>query len=228
MSSLLQPIHAGVLGYRYLVKSLSIVCFAFTITLGLFFLMQSLIHDKTDESIQKIPRVKIEFTRTKRDTQVIEKKPELPKKDWIDRPQRTSSLNNNLTPTSNTSGGIDMDAPSIPSIDPDIDRRNLGRLHEGSSGGGIVPLVRIQPIYPRIAQEKRIEGWVLIEFSIGLTGAVEQPKVIDAKPSGFFEQSALEAVRKWKYKPTIKNGIPVITRGLMVKVTFNLSEFEDF
>jgi protein TonB len=86
----------------------------------------------------------------------------------------------------------------------------------------VVPLVRVDPQYPPKAKQRRIEGWVDIEFTIGPAGTVENPKVIGASPRAVFEESALRAVRRWRYNPKIENGVAVARPGIRVRLRFEL------
>ena len=61
-------------------------------------------------------------------------------------------------------------------------------------------------------------------FPISKKGTVKRPRVIDARPPGVFDRAALQAIKKWKYKPKIMNGVPVETVGVQVKLTFKLDE----
>ena len=98
-------------------------------------------------------------------------------------------------------GGLSVD---MPDIDIEID-----------VGGGIqiarelTPLVRFPPEYPIPAISRRIEGYVLLRFTITETGSVADPEVIRADPPGVFERSARRAILKWKYQPQLANGQPV-------------------
>ena len=60
---------------------------------------------------------------------------------------------------------------------------------------------------------------VEIELLIGPTGAVEDTKIV--KPVLLFNDAAVEAVRQWKYSPTVINGTAVSVR-MLVRVTFAL------
>lgn len=79
--------------------------------------------------------------------------------------------------------------------------------------GDIIPIVRINPIYPREAAMKGTEGWVKIEFTITETGTVKNPRVIDAKPARVFNREATRAILKWKFKPRVINGVAVERRA---------------
>jgi protein TonB len=68
----------------------------------------------------------------------------------------------------------------------------------------------VAPVYPADMRKARIEGTVTLIFVLNEQGAVEDPRVQRAsRPE--FERPALDAVRKWKFKPGMKDGEPVRT-----------------
>ncbi|MEE4216185.1 MAG: energy transducer TonB [Xanthomonadales bacterium] len=82
-----------------------------------------------------------------------------------------------------------------------------------SAEGDIIPIVRINPIYPREAAMKGTEGWVKIEFTITEVGTVKNPRVIDASPPRIFNREATRAILKWKFKPRVIDGVAVERRA---------------
>jgi protein TonB len=66
---------------------------------------------------------------------------------------------------------------------------------------------RVQPIYPSLAVQIHREGRVELRAIIATDGSIQSLEVISGDP--FFVQSALAAVREWRYRPTILNGQPV-------------------
>src|ERR1051326_2112935 len=85
-------------------------------------------------------------------------------------------------------------------------------------GGDVkAPIVehRVDPQYPEMARKGRVAGLVIVEAIINKEGSVEQVKVIKGLPFGMSE-SAVEAVKQWKFKPGTLNGEPV-------DVIFNLT-----
>jgi len=66
---------------------------------------------------------------------------------------------------------------------------------------------RVEPRYPPLAIQIHREGRVELHAIISTTGTIESLEVISGDP--FFIQSALAAVREWRYRPTILNGRPI-------------------
>jgi len=71
-----------------------------------------------------------------------------------------------------------------------------------------VLLTKISPTYPKVARQARLEGKVTVQAVIGLDGGVESVEILRST-SPLFEESALEAVRRWKYRPATMGGQPV-------------------
>ena len=76
------------------------------------------------------------------------------------------------------------------------------------------------PMYPEAARRARIQGVVVLECTIGKDGAVQQANVLRGLPLGLTE-SALDAVRKWRFQPSTLNGKPVEVLYILT-VRFNL------
>jgi TonB family protein len=64
-----------------------------------------------------------------------------------------------------------------------------------------------KPSYPMEAREKSLQGKVWIHLLISETGDVENEDIISGQPD--LARAALEAMKKWKFKPYIRNGKPV-------------------
>jgi protein TonB len=196
------------------------VVLAAGMTFGLFWLMQFLISMKSglyDES--KRGRV-VEFVRLKRDSELELKKRKLPDKQERDEepPSPDIDLSNVPKPGQQTM------AIAVPS--PDFDLALAGGPHLGSaaSDSDIVPLVRVLPQYPPRAASRGIEGYVVVEFTISAAGTVKDPVIVEAHPSSIFNRAMLRAIRKWKYKPKIVNGVAVERKGVRVRQNFLLED----
>jgi len=117
-----------------------------------------------------------------------------------------------------------LDLPKL-----DLSRRGTGPMLAGlgsidrTAEGGVVPLVRIQPQYPRSAAMNLIEGWVEIEFTIDESGSVQAPRVIASNPPRIFDREALRAIARWKFKPKIVDGKPVPQQATQI-IDFNMGD----
>ena len=78
----------------------------------------------------------------------------------------------------------------------------------------------VKPVYPQIAQTAKVQGIVIIEATIGKDGSVKDAKVLRSVP--LLDQAALDAVRQWKFTPTLLNGEPVeVVMTVTVNFTLN-------
>lgn len=118
------------------------------------------------------------------------------------------------------------------SIDGSVDGVEFGLGGSGSGptinagAGGDVPepelLYRVEPDYPEAARRARVDGFVLIQAIVSKTGDVIDIKVLQSPPAKYgFAEKAVEAVGKWKFKPSIYRGKPVNVR-IRFAVEFNL------
>lgn len=86
--------------------------------------------------------------------------------------------------------------------------------------GGVVSAPRkvhhVAPVYPEIARSARVEGIVFLEALIDDDGTVREVKVLRSHP--LLDGAAVEAVRQWRFTPTLLNGVPV---QVIMTVTVN-------
>ena len=95
------------------------------------------------------------------------------------------------------------------------------RIKAGSAVTGAKLISRVDPVYPPLARQTRISGTVRLRGIIGKDGSVLELSVLSGHP--LLIQSALEAVRKWKYTPTLVGGEPVDVETT-IDVIFSLNE----
>jgi len=89
--------------------------------------------------------------------------------------------------------------------------------------GGVIKtpvrVTNVAPIYPQLAQLSRIEGDVVLDAIIDESGKVASIRVLSSVP--ILDRAAIDAVRQWRYTPTLLNGIPVPVI-MTVTVSFRL------
>jgi protein TonB len=64
-----------------------------------------------------------------------------------------------------------------------------------------------KPVYPVLARQQGIQGRVRVEVAVKPSGEVESVKALSGHP--LLQQAAVDAVRKWRYVPTLYDGKPV-------------------
>jgi protein TonB len=82
-------------------------------------------------------------------------------------------------------------------------------------------LVHVAPEYPVIAQRARVQGTVVLEAVLDVTGRVDRVRVLRSEP--LLDEAAIKAVRQWRYTPTELNGVPVPVL-MTITVHFSLAQ----
>src|SRR5271154_3243654 len=112
-------------------------------------------------------------------------------------------------------GGI---ISSTPVAVPKVATPQRVRVSQGVTQGLLIR--KIQPNYPPLARQARIQGSVLLQAEISKDGSIENLHLISGHP--MLAPAAIEAVKQWKYKPYILNGEPVEVET-QITVNFTLS-----
>ncbi|WJG10717.1 M56 family metallopeptidase [Aliiglaciecola sp. LCG003] len=86
------------------------------------------------------------------------------------------------------------------------------------------PITRVEPVYPNEAASQGLEGSVVLQFDIEADGSTSNIRVIDAQPAYTFDDSAINALAAWTYKPRIMGGQALKQTGLKVQLDFKLGE----
>lgn len=114
-------------------------------------------------------------------------------------------------------GGIVSSANTILELPKPAIPQRL-RISQGVSTGRLIH--RVEPKYPLIAQQARIEGAVVLSAVISRQGTIENLQLISGHP--MLVQSALAAVAQWQYRPYLLSGEPVEVETT-ITVTFKLN-----
>ena len=101
-------------------------------------------------------------------------------------------------------------------IQSKLDKNNLEVLNRG-----LIPLVKIQPKYPREALKEGKTGFVTVKLTVDEKGRVTSAIIEEANPPKIFDAAVIQAVLKWKFKPRVIDGVPVKQVGLTT-IEFNL------
>jgi len=201
------------------IRSVSAFLLATAITMGLFFLMQSLISQDPRVDEGRKNKV-IEFVRVKRDSMTQEKERKLPDKPKKEEPPPPPQLDFSA-PDDSTGETMSIAASGI---DAGVSLGSGMGAGLATADSDVAPLVRVLPVYPARAQERGIEGFVVVEFTIAADGTVKDPMVLASEPSKIFDRAALRAIRKWKYKPKVEDGVAVERPGVQVRMPFELEK----
>ncbi|GAB3028291.1 energy transducer TonB [Bowmanella dokdonensis] len=188
------------------------------VTLGLFYLMQSLIQMGGSALTEPPVGSVLDFVRVKEEETVEKKdrKPKKPPKPEEPPPQMEQPQMDSPTPNAEGSGGMDFSA------DVGGDMAIGGGLALEGGDGEYLPIVKVAPVYPRRALQRGIEGYVIVEFTVTKAGTVSNPFVVEANPEGIFEEAAMDAALKFKYKPRVVNGQAAEVSGVQNRITFQI------
>lgn len=198
---------------RYLIALL----LSAVITVLLFFGMQSLINSGQNAMTDPPKGKVLDFIRLKKE-EAVQKKDRKPKKPPkpkeppppMQQPQMESVNPNAASTQSNFSADIQAD----------VGLSNGLSLESGD--GEYLPIVKVQPVYPRRALSRGIQGYVIVEFTVTKTGAVRNPQVVEAQPEDIFNRAAVDAALKFKYKPRVVDGEAVEVAGVQNRITFQI------
>ena len=193
---------------------------AFVVSLFLFYFMSTLISGPVDLRQKEDLGGLVEFIRVKPRSFLDEKKRSLPpKKPKHKKPPKMQKRTEALPQTLKMN--LNMKLPDIRSVlrsgGPAV-----GGLGGQGLGGEVMPLVRVEPVYPRRAALQGIEGYVTLQFNITPAGTVSDIRILDSRPQRVFDSSAIQALRKWKYRPKIEDGKAVSQLNQRVKLVFSL------
>jgi protein TonB len=187
------------------------------VTLSLLFIMQLLIATGKAALTEPRARAQLDFVRVKRSTDINtddyepEKPPPPPEVPPEAPPQEMDN--------------IDPNAPSIniaaPSVSAETNIGGPGGMNVAE--GDYLPIVRVAPVYPARALSRGLEGYVDLQFTVTPAGTVADPVVIYST-SSLFERAAMRAVLKFKYKPRVKDGVPVAVPGVKTRISFQIED----
>ncbi|MDJ0700879.1 MAG: energy transducer TonB [Woeseiaceae bacterium] len=187
------------------------------VTLGLLFIMQLLIATGQKALTEPRERLQLDFVRVKRNEnlQLEEVQPEKPPKPPEVPPETPPQTMDNIDPSG---PAINIPAPQV-SANTDIGGPGGMNIAEGD----YLPIVRVAPVYPARALSRGLEGYVDMSFTVTTAGTVKDPIVVFST-SSLFERAATRAVLKFKYKPRVKDGVPVEVPGVKTRITFKIEE----
>jgi protein TonB len=176
------------------------------LTLVIFYLMQALIAVDDVELKEKGIRI-ADVTMPDRDLELLQD---------IERPEEEEPPPETMPPEFDMTPPADLDNVA-PRPKFDFKGKRAGVFADGS----YVPIFKVPPPYPRRAQERGIEGCVMLKFIVTKVGSVRNPVIEWSTPSGIFDRAAMRAAMKFKYKPQIRDG-----EAIEVKDVYNIIIFK--
>ncbi|MCV2885723.1 TonB family protein [Aestuariibacter sp. AA17] len=200
-----------------MIRTLSSIALAAAVSFGLFAMMNTLIKNDQAYIAPTEGPVVIDFLPDIQDENTNEKSPMPKQPEPIERPIERREIEPLEPNEMGFNGGHEIVKPTHPN--------NLVDKNTLQSGDNEArPIVRVGPKYPPDAARNGLEGWVKLSFSINTDGTVINVNIIDAEPARIFNREAKRALSKWKYKPQLIDGKPVMRNGLEVILQFTLEK----
>ncbi len=112
--------------------------------------------------------------------------------------------------------GVGVNVPALPA-------QPTQQLTQGSLDTAVMPLHRVEPRYPQRALQRRIQGYVVLQFNIDKNGNPVDIQVVDAKPQHVFEREAIRGLKRWKYRPKKVDGKTVAQIGQRTRIEFKIA-----
>lgn len=192
------------------------------VSLGLFWAMHQMVSGPGELKRDNRDNTYVDFVRLKQEskTQLKErrkqeppkpKKPQLPKESVAEQNTPMQQLPFNM-----------------PDVNPDLSLAQNSLLGDAVVGMGfgdtdVIPLVRMNAVYPQKAVRQKIEGYVTARLAINPEGTVDDVEILEAEPRGVFEREAIRALYKYKFKPKMENGRPVAQQATQT-IEFELGD----
>ncbi len=202
---------------------------ALLITLAVFLFMHSLIQRGPDEDMQLEVYRDVQIAHTEQEPVAPPPREQTPTAQPTTAQEPTMEPLAITAVAPNASGPVAEPATAleIPVLDlgaGDIEIAGLGDRWGSGVGGGwsaplgaagvdvanggtdaqgyieVVPNDTRRPNVPLVAWENKIDGWVLVAFSVTPQGRTREVRVLDASPRGVFEEAVIAAVSDWTYQ----------------------------
>jgi TonB family protein len=105
---------------------------------------------------------------------------------------------------------IPVPNPARPPHDDVSEVLPAGALDGGPVDEEPVPIVRVQPNFPEEAKQSRATGLVELQVVVDEQGYPSEITVVKSSPH--FDEVAIEAVQRWRFKPATRGGVPIPVR----------------
>jgi protein TonB len=173
------------------------------ISLSIFIGMERMTSSKDMKQLEREDIPQLVYLRDKKDSHVDKKKRIKPKKPKIEKikkvdfkqPKMKTKITKNVKIQPIVTKNIDLSA--ISSLTGAQINADIGLIDANT----LMTLSKVYPKYPRRAKLQRKEGLVQLQFQIDVNGYVHNITIVKSKPQGLFDKSAVNALKKWRFKP---------------------------
>lgn len=204
-----------------MLRSLLALILAIVMTLALFSFM-AWMTTQPKNSAATSATLQFDVIMTEPDSQSqrrIRQLPEPPK--TPSAPQSQAKL---LSQVSNVSVEKEMTMPSVELGDIGLNVAVSLPSFEGlGQNQQAMPLYRVEPKYPSRALKRKMEGYVILRFTIDELGKPTDIESIEAEPSRVFVRPAIQALKQWKYQPKLVKGKAITQPGQTVRLEYRLN-----
>ncbi len=190
----------------------SSIATATVVTLGLFYVMHTLIVLQPGAASEARVHHLLRFIRIKPDETINEidslRDRKIPPPPPLPRRGRPDTWNE---------PGI-----RIATVPPSAPGQSFAPVGFQMSDGPLVTVMRVDPNYPPSLAQKGVEGYVIVRFDVMRDGGVENVSVVESTHRGF-ERNALSAAQRFRFKARIVDGVPQVTTGVRYLFRFEMS-----
>ena len=169
------------------------------------------------------PTVRFDMLQVEQDSQTQRRRRQLP-----EPPEKPSQPpETQVSDSSDVSENpISLDNLDLPQVALDTAVSGLAISNPGpmkiAQNQQVMPLHRMEPRYPARALSRKIEGYVVMSFTINEIGNPIDIEVVQSEPKRVFDREATRALQRWKYQPLVVNGKATPREGQTVKLEFKL------
>ncbi|GEA51983.1 protein TonB [Vibrio inusitatus NBRC 102082] len=177
---------------------------------------------KTSLPDQK-PTVRFDMLQVEQDSQTQRRQRQLPEPpEQPAQPPETQVTDSSHV----TENALSLDSLDLPQVALDTAVSGLAISNPGpmkiAQNQQVMPLHRMEPRYPARALSRKIEGYVVMSFTINEVGNPINIEVVQSEPKRVFDREATRALQRWKYQPLVVNGKATPREGQTVKLEFKL------
>jgi len=175
---------------------------ACAVTFFLVWAMQALVATGDRPAAEDRERLALDFVRVERNEDVQRKrnKPDKPPPPEAPPPQPPQPKLDDINPN------VEKIEVSAAPVETEV-KLSEGGFSLGIGEGEFLPLAKVSPIYPQRALRRGLEGSCTVQYTVTATGATKDIVVLeDQCTSSMFHSASLEAAKKFKYRPRVRDG----------------------
>lgn len=203
---------------------------ALFLSLFIFWLMAQLLQQPKHNKLKSLAPMDINIERVKAAKKTKNKQKEAPK----EKPQPNMQSLQPTPPTPSaappklSNEGLAINAPQLDMKEFTIEQQHWSAPVSSENGSGsdanyigeedtgkkpFTPSATRRPNIPKVAYDNKINGWVLLAYTVDNRGKIDNIRVLDAEPRGIFEANAIAAVKRWVY-PSFKGEVKHLSQRI--------------